>query len=88
MLSNKSDVGQGYSKILPTLSRVYSEEGTSALFRGVVPRVLWIGLGGAVFLGELLSSRYQFRTHSCQTGTYELFKSALAETPKEIEQAK
>lgn len=55
MLSSKKDAGQ-YSKILPTLSRVYTEEGMPALFRGVVPRVLWIGLGGAVFLGELSRS--------------------------------
>jgi len=45
------EVEQAYSGILSTLRRVYQEEGSAALFRGLVPRVLWIGLGGAVFLG-------------------------------------
>ncbi|GAA97023.1 uncharacterized protein L969DRAFT_96910 [Mixia osmundae IAM 14324] len=39
------------SQILPTIRRVYTDEGLAALFSGVVPRTLWIGLGGAVFLG-------------------------------------
>ncbi|GAA5824430.1 hypothetical protein JCM11251_000419 [Rhodosporidiobolus azoricus] len=34
-----------------TLSLILTHEGPSALFRGIVPRVLWISGGGAVFLG-------------------------------------
>ncbi|GAA5911886.1 hypothetical protein JCM6882_005231 [Rhodosporidiobolus microsporus] len=34
-----------------TLRLILAHEGPSALFRGVVPRVLWISGGGAVFLG-------------------------------------
>jgi len=55
MLSIRSEGSLEYSKIFPTLSRIYSEEGLPALFRGVVPRTLWIALGGAVFLGTFES---------------------------------
>ena len=30
---------------------IYREEGLRVLFSGIVPRVIWISLGGAVFLG-------------------------------------
>ncbi|XP_062615864.1 mitochondrial S-adenosylmethionine carrier protein-like [Saccostrea cucullata] len=33
------------------LRAVYRESGTKGLFAGVVPRMLWITLGGAIFLG-------------------------------------
>ncbi|GAA5988178.1 hypothetical protein JCM10908_002096 [Rhodotorula pacifica] len=33
------------------LRQIYREEGLRALFAGVVPRVIWISAGGAVFLG-------------------------------------
>ena len=39
------------TRISATLSRIVQQGGVSALFAGVVPRTLWIGLGGAVFLG-------------------------------------
>ena len=34
-----------------TLAIIYREEGVNALFSGVVPRVMWISIGGAVFFG-------------------------------------
>lgn len=34
-----------------TLGIIYREEGLAVLFSGVVPRTIWISLGGAVFLG-------------------------------------
>ncbi|OAV96017.1 hypothetical protein PTTG_02308 [Puccinia triticina 1-1 BBBD Race 1] len=34
-----------------SFARVYREEGWSAFWKGVIPRTIWIGLGGAVFLG-------------------------------------
>ncbi|GAA5967597.1 hypothetical protein JCM3765_002299 [Sporobolomyces pararoseus] len=37
--------------ILSTMKSIYTIEGPKALFRGIVPRVLWISGGGAVFLG-------------------------------------
>lgn len=39
------------SSLAKTLGIIYREEGVLVLFSGVVPRVLWISLGGAVFLG-------------------------------------
>ncbi|KAG1882800.1 mitochondrial carrier domain-containing protein [Suillus subluteus] len=33
------------------LRQIYVQEGTKALFAGVVPRTMWISAGGAVFLG-------------------------------------
>ncbi|WFD24609.1 S-adenosylmethionine transporter [Malassezia equina] len=38
-------------RILPTLYFILAQRGIKGLFAGVVPRTLWIGLGGAVFLG-------------------------------------
>lgn len=34
-----------------TIARIARTEGFGALFKGVVPRVIWLSLGGAVFLG-------------------------------------
>lgn len=39
-------------RFLPTLIHVYRSEGVSGLFAGVLPRTIWISLGGAVFLGS------------------------------------
>ncbi|KAL5482861.1 PET8 [Sanghuangporus weigelae] len=37
--------------LLSRLLEIYTKEGVKALFAGVVPRTLWISVGGAVFLG-------------------------------------
>ncbi|GAA5830397.1 hypothetical protein JCM5353_002429 [Sporobolomyces roseus] len=37
--------------ILSTMRAIYTIEGPKSLFKGIVPRVIWISLGGAVFLG-------------------------------------
>jgi hypothetical protein len=39
------------SSIFTTLGIIYREEGVRVLFSGVAPRVIWISLGGAFFLG-------------------------------------
>ncbi|CAO1626237.1 unnamed protein product [Sympodiomycopsis kandeliae] len=39
-------------KFLPTLAHISKTEGIKGLFKGVVPRTIWISLGGAVFLGS------------------------------------
>ncbi|PWN32363.1 mitochondrial carrier [Meira miltonrushii] len=39
------------TKILPTLRHIATNEGIKALFSGFIPRTIWIGLGGFVFLG-------------------------------------
>ncbi|CAG0888577.1 unnamed protein product [Darwinula stevensoni] len=38
-------------KIIPTLRTIYVEKGIRGLFSGIIPRTLWISLGGAIFLG-------------------------------------
>ncbi|KAJ7600739.1 mitochondrial carrier domain-containing protein [Mycena floridula] len=35
----------------PTLSSIFRQGGVKGVFAGIVPRTLWIGAGGAVFLG-------------------------------------
>ncbi|CAB3377457.1 Hypothetical predicted protein [Cloeon dipterum] len=47
MLSDSGNHGS-LSKVLKT---VYSEKGVRGLFAGIVPRVMWISIGGAVFFG-------------------------------------
>lgn len=37
--------------MVSTMSRVATDEGVATLFSGIVPRVFWISIGGAVFLG-------------------------------------
>lgn len=39
------------SNFITTMTRIAREEGFSALFRGVAPRITWISIGGAIFLG-------------------------------------
>lgn len=39
------------SNFITTIARIYREEGFKTLFRGVVPRITWISIGGAIFLG-------------------------------------
>lgn len=58
MLSQRSPVGAGgapssayYSGITSTFKRILAEEGPRALFSGVGPRVMWISIGGSIFLG-------------------------------------
>jgi len=34
------------------LGKIYREEGVKAFFKGIEPRVTWISIGGAVFLGS------------------------------------
>ncbi|KAK0547828.1 S-adenosylmethionine transporter [Tilletia horrida] len=39
------------TRLIPTLAHLIRNEGLRGCFAGVVPRTLWIGFGGAVFLG-------------------------------------
>ncbi|KAJ1835325.1 S-adenosylmethionine transporter [Coemansia sp. RSA 2706] len=54
MLSTKGAGGQNpeYTGIWSTLTRITREEGARALFSGIVPRTVWISIGGFVFLGS------------------------------------
>ena len=51
MLAKVSPTPGASTRIGPTLLHLVRHEGVGALLAGVVPRTLWIGLGGAVFLG-------------------------------------
>ncbi|KAJ3003629.1 S-adenosylmethionine transporter [Thoreauomyces humboldtii] len=48
MLSNKRGATAG---IVETARTVVAEEGVGRLFSGLGPRVLWISIGGSIFLG-------------------------------------
>ncbi|CAG8584994.1 4606_t:CDS:2 [Ambispora gerdemannii] len=51
MLSSKHQNIHRYSGIVDTLKRIWSEEGPRALFSGIGPRVMWVSVGGYIFLG-------------------------------------
>lgn len=51
MLDRHPAQGAINQKIIPTLQHIFATEGVRSLFSGFVPRTLWIGLGGFVFLG-------------------------------------
>ncbi|KAG0020564.1 hypothetical protein BGZ80_003988 [Entomortierella chlamydospora] len=55
MLSQRNPTGiqssAYYSGIIPTFKRILAEEGPRALFSGIGPRVMWISIGGSIFLG-------------------------------------
>jgi solute carrier family 25 S-adenosylmethionine transporter 26 len=40
-----------------SLKRIYLEEGVAVLFSGILPRVMWISLGGAIFFGVYEKTR-------------------------------
>ncbi|CAL0300674.1 unnamed protein product [Lupinus luteus] len=42
-----------YKGILDCVSKIVKEEGTHTLFKGIGPRVLWIGIGGSIFFSVL-----------------------------------
>jgi solute carrier family 25 (mitochondrial S-adenosylmethionine transporter), member 26 len=46
-----------YSGIVNGLTRIAREEGTAVLFSGIVPRVVWISVGGAFFFGSYEAAR-------------------------------
>ncbi|KAI9343854.1 S-adenosylmethionine transporter [Zopfochytrium polystomum] len=50
MLSQRNG-GDGYHTIPSAFRTIVREEGPGALFKGITPRVTWISMGGAVFLG-------------------------------------
>nr|XP_039267881.1 S-adenosylmethionine mitochondrial carrier protein-like [Styela clava]XP_039267882.1 S-adenosylmethionine mitochondrial carrier protein-like [Styela clava] len=60
MLAEKRDHA-AVGRIFPVLKDIYHRRGARGLFAGVVPRVMWISIGGFIFLGtyDLVSSRYR-----------------------------
>lgn len=52
MLSMKNQQNvKHYDGIISTMKRIAAEEGPRALFSGIGPRVMWISIGGSIFLG-------------------------------------
>ncbi|CAB4418978.1 unnamed protein product [Rhizophagus irregularis] len=51
MLSAKSQTIHNYSGTINTFNRILHEEGVKALFSGIGPRIIWISIGGSIFLG-------------------------------------
>lgn len=51
MLADKSD-SLASGKVTSALRAIKAERGVAGLFAGVVPRVLWITVGAAIFLGS------------------------------------
>jgi len=56
------EVRVGGSQVLRLLKQIRKEEGMNGFFRGFGPRVAWISVGGAIFLGT-----YQFAWNSLAT---------------------
>jgi solute carrier family 25 S-adenosylmethionine transporter 26 len=46
-----------YTSVGQAIRKVYAEEGFSAFFKGIEPRVMWIGIGGFVFFGAYEEAR-------------------------------
>jgi len=44
--------GVQYNGMVATIRRIYADEGLTAFASGLAPRVSWIAMGGAVFLGS------------------------------------
>lgn len=51
LMTQKAGAGGAYKGLFDCLCRVAKEEGVGALYRGLVPRVVNIALGGAIFFG-------------------------------------
>ena len=43
--------------MIGTLRKIYAEEGFRALWSGIVPRTIWIGMGGFIFFGAYEGSK-------------------------------
>lgn len=70
MLARRGDEGgeAGRVRVRDVVRGIAREEGFGAFWRGIMPRVTWIGIGGAVFLGSYqwawntLEGRHRKRT--------------------------
>ncbi|KAI8372807.1 mitochondrial carrier domain-containing protein [Radiomyces spectabilis] len=51
MLSHKNQTAKQYNGIISTMKRIVAEEGPRVLLAGIGPRVMWISIGGSIFLG-------------------------------------
>jgi solute carrier family 25 S-adenosylmethionine transporter 26 len=61
MLARRGDGGVDAPVRLKEVVRGIASEGPGAFWRGITPRVTWIGIGGAVFLGS-----YQYASNTLE----------------------
>lgn len=47
----KNQTTKPYNGIMATMKRIAAEEGPRALLSGMGPRIMWISIGGSIFLG-------------------------------------
>ncbi|XP_047982737.1 S-adenosylmethionine carrier 1, chloroplastic/mitochondrial-like [Salvia hispanica] len=66
-----------YDGIFHCVDTIIREEGSSAFFRGIGPRVLWIGIGGSIFFGVLEKTK-QLLAHKRSPGEKERDSLKLA----------
>lgn len=52
MLARREGEGEGRIRVRDVVRGIAREEGFMAFWRGIAPRVTWIGMGGAIFLGS------------------------------------
>lgn len=52
MVQGSTPAADRYTGVRDVLVRVAREEGVATLFSGIVPRVAWISVGGAIFIGS------------------------------------
>jgi solute carrier family 25 S-adenosylmethionine transporter 26 len=57
LMLGKDRNGQAYKGGSDILTKIWKEEGAAKLFAGLQPRVMWISIGGFVFLGSYESYR-------------------------------
>ncbi|XP_058740835.1 S-adenosylmethionine carrier 1, chloroplastic/mitochondrial-like [Vicia villosa] len=56
-----------YKGICDCVRTIVKEEGPNALFKGMGPRVLWIGIGGSIFFGVLEKTKKTLAQRNPQT---------------------
>ena len=61
MTQTRTEAVQRYTGVADAFRRIVREEGATALLRGIGPRVLWISMGGAVFIGSFEELRRQLQ---------------------------
>ncbi|KAL2609044.1 hypothetical protein R1flu_027617 [Riccia fluitans] len=47
-----------YKGVFDCVTKIVKEEGASTLFKGIGPRVMWIGIGGSIFFTALERTKY------------------------------
>ncbi|KAF8105339.1 hypothetical protein N665_0158s0023 [Sinapis alba] len=58
--------GNQYKGVSDCVKTILREEGSSALWKGMGPRVLWIGIGGSIFFGVLEKTKQILSDQSSQ----------------------